>query len=457
MNTIMKKILLCLFLTVALNGCNIYKKYERADIQFVDSLYRHGAVQEDTMSIASLSWRELFTDRQLQQLIETGLKNNTDLGIARLKVQESMALLKSSKLAYLPSLSLTPEGTITSVDGNKASKTYNIALSADWELDIFGKLLNAERGALADLQQSEAYCQAVQTQLVATIANSYYMLLMLDSQLDITRRTAETWGESLRTVKALKKAGQLTEMEVAQTEAGKISVDASVIALQRQINEVENSLSILLGLPPQDIERSTLESQEFPDTLTTGVPLQLVSRRPDVRQSEAQLASAYYATNAARSNFYPSIVLSGSAGWTNTAGGIIANPGQWLLSAIGSLVQPIFNRGKNVANLKIAEAQQQQALLSFRQSLLDAGAEVNDALIQWQTARQRVELGKQQVFSLNSALHSSELIMQYTSQNYLSVLTAKQSLLQAELNVVADRFDEIQGIINLYHALGGGC
>lgn len=457
MNTIMKKILLCLFLTVALNGCNIYKKYERADIQFVDSLYRHSAVQEDTMSIASLSWRELFTDRQLQQLIETGLRNNTDLGIARLKVQESMALLKSSKLAYLPSLSLTPEGTITSVEGNKASKTYNIALSADWELDIFGKLLNAERGALADLQQSEAYCQAVQTQLVATIANSYYMLLMLDSQLDITRRTAETWGESLRTVKALKKAGQLTEMEVAQTEAGKISVDASVIALQRQINEVENSLSILLGLPPQDIERSTLESQEFPDTLTTGVPLQLVSRRPDVRQSEAQLASAYYATNAARSNFYPSIVLSGSAGWTNTAGGIIANPGQWLLSAIGSLVQPIFNRGKNVANLKIAEAQQQQALLSFRQSLLDAGAEVNDALIQWQTARQRVELGKQQVFSLNSALHSSELIMQYSSQNYLSVLTAKQSLLQAELNVVADRFDEIQGIINLYHALGGGC
>lgn len=279
---------------------------------------------------------------------------------------------------------------------------------------------------------------------------------MLDEQLDISRRTAQTWDESVRTMKALKRAGQATEMAVAQTEAGKLAVDASVLSVERQINEMENSLSTLLGLSPQAIERSTLKEQQFPDTLSTGVPLQLLSRRPDVRQCEAQLAVAYYTTNSARSAFYPSITLSGSAGWTNATGATVTNPGQWLLTAVGSLVQPLFNRGKNIANLKIAKAQQEEALLTFRQSLLDAGAEVNDALVQWQTARQRIRLDEQQVAALRSALRSSELLMQHSSQNYLEVLTARQSLLQAELDTTTNRFDEIQGVINLYHALGGG-
>lgn len=452
----MKKIWLCLFLIVELSGCHIYRAYERPDVAVADSLYRQSVPAADTTSLASLSWRELFTDPQLQQLIETGLNHNTDLGIARLKVKEAEALLMTSRLSYLPSLSLTPQGNLTSVDGSKTSKTYNMAASADWEIDLFGKLLNAKRGAQAALEQSEAYRQAVQTQLVATIANSYYTLLMLDRQLDISRRTAESWDESLRTMKALKRAGQATEMAVAQTEASKLSVDASLLSIERQINEMENSLSTLLGLSPQKVKRSTLEAQQFPDSLATGVPLQLLSRRPDIRQCEAQLAAAYYATNSARSAFYPSITLSGSAGWTNAAGAVVTNPGQWLLSAVGSLVQPLFNRGKNIANLKIAKAQQEEALLTFRQSLLDAGAEVNDALVQWQTARQRIRLDEQQTEALRSALRSSELLMQHSSQNYLEVLTARQSLLQAELDAATDRFDEIQGVINLYHALGGG-
>lgn len=440
-----------------LTGCHIYRAYERPEsVNVSDSLYRQPVADEDTASLASLSWKELFTDPQLQQLIETGLNNNTDLSIARLKVKEAEALLMTSRLSYLPSVSLTPQGTLTSADGSKASKTYNLAASADWEIDLFGKLLNSKRGAQAALEQSEAYRQAVQTQLVATIANSYYTLLMLDEQLDISRRTAQTWDESVRTMKALKRAGQATEMAVAQTEAGKLAVDASVLSVERQINEMENSLSTLLGLSPQAIERSTLKEQQFPDTLSTGVPLQLLSRRPDVRQCEAQLAVAYYATNSAHSAFYPSITLSGSAGWTNATGATVTNPGQWLLTAVGSLVQPLFNRGKNIANLKIAKAQQEEALLTFRQSLLDAGAEVNDALVQWQTARQRIRLDEQQVAALRSALHSSELLMQHSSQNYLEVLTARQSLLQAELDTTTDRFDEIQGVINLYHALGGG-
>lgn len=455
MHTIRNTIII--ILTSTLSSCHIYRAYQRPEsVTVSDSLYRQPVASADTASLASLSWKELFTDPLLQQLIETGLANNTDLNIARLKVKEAEALLMTSRLSYLPSISLTPQGTLSSIEGSKPSKTYDLAVSADWEIDLFGKLLNAKRGAQAALEQSEAYRQAVQTQLVATIANSYYTLLMLDRQLAITCSTADTWTESVRTMKALKRAGQATEMAVAQTEASKLSVDASVVSLKRQINEMENSLSTLLGLSPQEIMRSTLEDQEFPDSLSTGVPLQLLSRRPDVRQYEAQLATAYYATNSARSAFYPSITLSGSAGWTNAAGAAISNPGQWLLSAVGSLVQPIFNRGKNIANLKIAKAQQEEALLTFQQSLLDAGAEVNNALVQWQSARERITLDERQTISLRSALRSSELLMQHSSQNYLEVLTARQSLLQAELNVASDRFDEIQGVINLYHALGGG-
>lgn len=452
----MKKIWICLFASSVLSSCHIYRAYERPEVAVSDSLYRQPVNAADTTSLASLSWKELFTDPQLQQLIEIGLNHNTDLNVARLKVKEAEALLMTSRLAYLPSVSLTPQGTLTSKDGSKTSKTYNLAASADWEIDLFGKLLNSKRGAQAALEQSEAYRQAVQTQLVATIANSYYTLLMLDEQLDITCRTAETWNESVRTMKALKRAGQATEMAVAQSEASKLSVDASVLSIKRQINEMENSLSTLLGMSPQTIGRSTLQAQEFPDSLSTGIPLQLLSRRPDVKQSEAQLAVAYYATNSARSAFYPSITLSGSAEWTNAAGAVVTNPGQWLLSAVGSLVQPLFNRGKNIANLKIAKAQQEEALLNFRQSLLNASAEVNDALVQWQTARQRILLDEQQTASLRSALRSSELLMKHSSQNYLEVLTARQSLLQAELDAATDRFDEIQGVINLYHALGGG-
>lgn len=455
----MKKliILYCISAWVGLGACSVYKSYERPDMPVVDSLYRQAAATSaDTTSIASLSWRELFTDPKLQALIETGLQNNTDLNIARLKVTEAEATLMTSRLAYLPSISFEPSGTLRSVDGNAMTKSYDIAASASWEVDIFGKLTNAKRGAKAALEQSEAYRQAVQTQLIATIANSYYSLLMLDAQLDISERTAANWGENVRAMKALKAAGDATELAVAQSEASKLSVDASIASLRQQIDQMENTLTALLGIAPQKIDRTTIGEQRFPTELAAGVPLQLLQRRPDVRQSEAALAQAFYATNAARAAFYPSITLSGSAGWTNAAGAAITNPGQWLFTAVGSLVQPLFNRGKNIANLRIAKAQQEEALLSFRQSLLDAGTDVNNALIQWQTARQRQQIDQQQILSLESTVRSSELLMQYSPQNYLEVLSARQTLLQAELTAVSDRFDEIQGVINLYHALGGG-
>lgn len=452
----MKQIVIALCLLVGLHSCQIYRAYQRPDLPEVDSLFRQPVPTDDTASLADLTWQELFTDPMLQSLIDSGLRNNSDLQVARLRVREAEASLTAARLAYLPSVSLTPQGTINVSEHAPTTRTYDLAAAAEWEIDLFGKLLNEKRGAMATLAEQEAYRQAVETQLVATIANSYYMLLMLDRQLEISRSTSEVWGENVRVMKALKRAGQTTEMAVAQTVAEQSSVEGAVLMLERQINETENALCVLLGTTPRGIERSTLAEQQFPDSLLTGLPLQLLSRRPDVRQSEAALAAAYYATNTARSAFYPSLTLGGTAGWTNAAGAAITNPGQWLFTAVGSLVEPLFARGQNRANLKIAQARQEEALVNFRQCLLEAGAEVNDALVQWQTAQKRLKLDYRQVEALRLALRSSELLMQHSSQNYLEVLTARQALLQAELDAASDYFDKIQAIINLYHAIGGG-
>ncbi len=454
----MKPIIILCSTAALAAGCSIYKPYSRPNMKIeTDSLYGQGVMAEDTVSIATLPWQELFTDPMLQALVREGLENNSDLGIARLRVKEAEATMLSSRLAYLPSVSLAPQGGLSSYDGAKASKTYTSAASAEWEIDLFGKLANAKREARAALEGSRAYRQAVQTQLIAAIANSYYNLLMLDCQLDISHRTANSWTEVLRTYEAKMQVGEATEAAVAQAKASKLSVDASILTLQEQIRTQENSLSALLGSVPRRIKRTSLDEQQFPDTIAAGVPLQLLERRPDVRQAEQALAQAFYATNAARSAFYPSITLSGSAGWTNNAGAIISNPGNWLLNALGSLTQPLFNRGKNITNLQIAKAKQEEALLSFRQSLLKAGNEVNGALMQWQTANLRLNIIKEQISTLQSAVNDTRKLMEYSnSSTYLEVLAAQQALLQAELTEANDRFDKVQGIINLYHALGGG-
>ena len=446
-------------LALALASCGTYKRYERPAqaVEGLERLYGPDTTATDTASIASLPWTELFTDPALQALIREGLANNTDLGIARLRVEEAEATLFTSRLAYLPSLTLAPQGQLGNYDGAKPDKTYSIAASAEWEVDLFGRLTNAKRGARAALEQSEAYRQAVQTQLVATIANSYYNLLTLDRQLDISLRTLDSWTEIVRTYEVRKRVGEANEAAVAQALANKLSVEGSVLTLRKQIRAQENSLSALLGRVPGPVSRTTLGEQRFPEKLAVGVPLQLLERRPDVRQAEAALAQAFYNTNAARAAFYPSITLSGQAGWTNTNGAVIMNPGSWLLNAIGSITQPLFNRGRNIANLRIAKARQDEAMLSFRQSLLKAGNEVNDALMQWQTANRRLDIDREQVEALRTAVDNTTQLMQYSNQaSYLEVLTARQSLLQAELTEVNDRFDMIQGVISLYHSLGGG-
>ena len=413
-----KQIIIMLPAILSLSSCGIYTNYHRPESLPVDSLYRDvPKTIQDTASLADLSWRELFTDSLLVKWIEVGLEKNSDIQTARLLTEEAQASLQASRLAFLPSVSLAPQGSLNSFGGTKPTKTYSLGGTAEWEIDAFGGLRNAKKGSRAALEANRAYEQAVQTQLVATIAETYYSLLALDRKLDITRETAHRWEENVRTMKALKRAGERDDAAVAQAEASR------------------------LGIVPTEIERGRLLELSFPEKLSVGVPVQLLGRRPDVRQAEWQLAEAFYATNKARSSFYPQITLSGSAGWTNSSGAGIVNPGDWLLSAVGSLVQPLFNRGRNISNLKIAKAQQQETLVAFRQKLLDAGAEVNNALTQWQTARKSLELDRRKVETLETAVRSTQLLMEYGNTNYLEV---------------SDKYEEIQGVIGLYHALGGG-
>lgn len=437
-----------------MTGCSIYKPYSRPEVQ-TEGLYRDLEETKDTASIATLGWRNLFSDKNLQALIEKGLERNTNLRVAHIRVKAAEAVLMNARLSYLPSVVLTPDGSISGTEGAKAIKTYNLAASASWEIDLFGKVTNAKREALAALEGSRAYRQAVETQLIATIANSYYMLLMLDRQLIISEQTLITWKETEHSIEALKRAGKSNDAAVLQAKANRLALEASVVSIRKSIRETENVLSALLADTSHDIMRGALQKQQFPDTLSAGLPIQLLANRPDVRQAEWNLAQAYYATNAARSAFYPSLTLSGSTGWTNNVGGVVVNPGSWLFSAVGSLMQPLFNKGTNIANLRQAKARQEEALLLFQQSLLDAGKEVNNALTRWQSARIRMDYVNQQIMALQEAVRKTELLMQHTSTNYLEVLTARQRLLEAELTQAQDKFEEIQGVIDLYHAVGG--
>ena len=448
----MKKILI-ICLAAAMTGCGIYKPYSRPESIETDGLYGTPETADST-TIGDITWQEMFSDPQLQALIAQALENNTDLQSAQWRVKEAEATLKSARLAYLPSFNFAPQGSISSFDNANTTKTYSIPVTASWQIDIFGGITNAKRKAKALYLQSREYEQAVKTQLIASVANLYYTLLMLDSQYEVTGETARKWEETVRTMRAMKDAGMTNEAGVAQYEGSYYAIEASLHDLEYSIREAENSLCSVLGLAPQEITRGSLDNQQLPQELAVGVPVQMLSNRPDVRNAEYSLMQSFYATNAARSALYPSITLSGSAGWTNNAGIKEMNPGKLLLSAAGSLLQPIFNAGANRANLKIAKAQQEEAKLSFRQTLLNAGAEVNNALTQCQSARAKTDLRAKQIEALTRAVESTELLMEHSSTTYLEVLTAQQSLLSAQLSQITDRFDEIQGIVNLYQALG---
>lgn len=455
-----KNIILFICATVMLGSCHIYKSYDRPEDIKTDSLYRDmyegDDIPADSLLFGNQPWRKVFTDPQLQTLIERGLSGNFDLETARLNVEAAKASLMSASIAYAPAFTLNPQGTVSSFDKQPVTKTYQLPVAASWEVDLFGKILNGKRGAKASLEQSEAYRQGVQIQVIAAIANTYYTLLMLDKQLDITLETANIWKRNVETMKAMQEAAMTNAAAVFQAEANYASITASIPDIRLSIHETENALSLLLGCPGQKIERGDMETQKLPDSFIVGVPLNMLSNRPDVMAAEQSLAVAYYNTNVARASFYPSITLSGSAGWTNSAGNVIVDPAKLIMSAIGSLTQPLFARGTNIARLKIAKAQQEQAKLAFEKTLISAGNEVTGALLAYETAYAKADAYRKQVDSLNKAAEYTKELFNLGTSTYLEVLTAEQALLNARLNQVANDFDCMQSVVSLYQALGGG-
>ena len=451
----MKKIILSLTAGIFLfSSCGIYNSYKK--VETVDDNLYGDIVAQDSLGIATLEWNQFFTDTYLQNLIERALEYNTDLKTAQLRVKSAEASLMAANLSFLPSLSLAPQGTLSHFDNSMTMKTYTLPASANWQIDAFGSLLNSRRGTKMSMLQTKAYEQAVKSQIIAAVANNYYTLLMLDEQLKITELTSLKWKESVRVAKALKDAGQYTEAGVAQTEATYFDICKSVEDLKLSIIQTQNSLALLLADTPQSFERGTLENQSFAEDLSIGVPLSLLRNRPDVIAAEYTLASSFYAVSSARSAFYPVINLSGSIGWTNNLGQVVSNPGKLIESAVASLTQPLFNNGRNIANLKVAKNQYEISDLAFRQTLLNAGSEVNNAVNSLQNAKVKSEYFDKQIESLERAVNSTKLLMQNGSTNYLEVLTAERTLLSASLSNVANKFAEIQSTINLYQALGGG-
>lgn len=459
----MKKIIGFCCATLLLSSCHIYKSYDRPEEIDATGIYRDPNAADaalaatDTANFGNLSWKEVFRDAKLQALIEEGLANNVDMQAAILRVEEAKALLTAARLSYLPSLALAPQGSLTSVDEGTPVKNYTLPAAATWEVDLFGKLLNAHRGQKASYLQSKVYQQAVRSQLISGIANAYYSLLMLDRQVSVTEQNVALMKETVRTMEAMKEAGMTTEAAVAQSKGAYHQTEAALADLKRQVRETENSISVLLAKTPQSIDRGTIENQDMPTNFTVGVPLQLLENRPDVKAAELSLAAAYYQTNQARAAFYPGITITGTAGWTNGSNGtVISNPAVFLWQAIGSLAQPIFQRGKLIANLKVTKREEEIAKMNYQQKILEAGKEVSDALFLYDTADKKLTEHRAQVAQMRRAVEMNNDLFQAGKATYLEIITAQQSLLSAQLNEVADTFQRMQAVINLYSALGGG-
>ena len=442
-------------------SCGIYNKYERPEVN-AQGLIRDVQSDTDTLAVAdttsfgNLPWRQVFTDPQLQTLIETALTHNTDYLNCALNVKMVEAQLMMAKLAFLPSVALSPQGTISQWNGNKASKIYSLPVSASWSLDLFGNLLNVKRSTQMQLLGMKDYQLVVKTKLITNVANMYYTLLMLDRQLEILNSMSELTQDTWRIMKLQKDLGRANETSVQSAEASHYGVLTNIADMKRQIREVENSLSLILGQQAQAISRGKLADQQLPSEFSTGVGIQLLANRPDVHYAEMSLASCFYNTQQARSNFYPKITISGTGAFTNNSGKGIVNPGKWLLSAVGSLVQPIFQNGRLVAGLKVAKYQQEQAFNTWQQAVLSAGAEVSNALVKYNSSEEMSQLDAKRVDVLTKNVDMTRELFKSSSASYLEVISAQSNLLNAQISKVTDDFNKMQAVVSLYSALGGG-
>lgn len=457
----MKKIVIVSSAVFLLSSCGLYTKYERPDVN-TDGLVRDPLSVTDTLKVntdenfGNMPWRSVFTDPQLQALIEQGLERNADLLNAALNVKMVEEQLKVAKLAFVPGFSFTPQGTISSWDYGKATKSYSLPVSASWSVDLFGNLLNQKRSAQMALLATKDYQVVVKTNIISGIANLYYTLLMLDRQLEIVNDmqglVKETW-DKMKVMKETRTGYRSTAVQSA--EANYYSVEAQKTDLKRQIREMENSLSLLIGQPAQTIARGRIENQSLPQNLATGVGIQMLNNRADVHAAEMQLAQCFYDINTARSRFYPNITITGTGAFSNSNGAV--NPGKMLWSAVGSLVQPIFQHGQLIAGLKVAKIKYEQAYNTWQQSVLAAGSEVSNALVLYNSSAEKSAIEAKQIEVLQKNVEDTKTLMSSSGNTtYLEVIQAQSSLLSTQLSKVADDFYKMQAVVNLYQALGGG-
>ena len=458
----MNKIKLCALgavMALTLPGCHIYNKYSLpTDESSIIADYGKAAGAEvDSTALPYLGWEQIFQDPKLQTLIRQALVNNKDLKNAKLNVDIARAQLLGAKLSYLPSLSFTPNGGSASYGGSHMQWSYTLPLAAQWEIDAFAKILNRKRGAKASLEMSQDYENAVHSQIVCGVANVYYSLVMLHQQLDLTRRTADIWKEQVESMQLMKEAGRTNEAAVVQSRANYYNILGTIPTMEESINQLQNTLSLLLNTYPQEWEVTGDLNFTVPEQLVEGIPISYLAWRPDVRAAERSLAVAYYATNSARANFYPSIAISAQGGFTNLIGSVIKNPGEWFIQLAGQLTAPLFSRGQNIASLKAAKAQQEQALNTFEYAVLGASADVSDALVSYNKNVEKCKYLELQVDQLEKSVeYTNELFMYNQNTTYLEVLTARSSLLSAQLAVISNWHDRASALISLYQAVGGG-
>lgn len=452
--------LICLAIAPAvlsMSSCHIYKKYETPDQTALTAEYKQAREsQVDSAAFGNLLWEDVFTDPMLADLINQALTNNTSVRNAQLNVQLAQAQLQGARLSYLPSLALTPNGAGASYAGSDLSWTYSIPAAVSWEVDIFGKILNTKRGAQASLYKSEAYAQAVRSQIIAGVANCYYAIATVKRQLELYNTTAELWSQSVQVMKDMKEAGRVTEAAVVQSTANYYSILGGITDLEVSLDQLNNTMSLLQNVMPQTWEISSDAVLTAPQMLIDGVPMSYLACRPDVAAAEQDLAVAYYSTNQARAAFYPGVTISAQGGFTNLLGSFIKNPGDWFYQLAGSLVAPIFSRGQNIARLKATKIQQQQALNNFEYTLLSAATEVQDAIVTYNKASQKAGYLKEQVSNLEKSVEYTNDLLLYSNGTYLEVLTAQQSLLSAQMSQLGNELTIAQSIISIYQSMGGG-
>lgn len=453
-------IIICGLAAVSLTGCkSLYGKYERPQVN-TQGLVRDPVSATDTLAVndtttlGSLPWRKVFTDSQLQALIQRAIDNNYNMLNAALNIDMAEAQLKMAKLAFVPQFTFTPQGTITRFN-EATTKSYSLPVNASWNVSLFGGLTSTKRAQQMALLQTQDYKRSVQTSLVAGVANLYYTLLMLDKELEIVNEmeklTKDTWD--IMKIQHEEIAG-VRSTAVQSAESNYYSVLTQKKDIERSIRESENSLSLLLSEPVHAIPRGKLDDQVLPTNLATGVGIQLLANRPDVHANEMNLASCFYQVENARSKFYPSITISGAGGFNNGSGAV--NPGKWLASAVGSLTQPIFMNGQLTQGLRVAKDQYEQAFNTWQQSILQAGSEVSNALVQYNNYEEKSKIEAKQIEVLKKNVEDTRALMASAGSTYLEVITAESSLLNVQLSKVTDDLYKMQAVVSLYEALGGG-